>query len=134
MEIKTVPILSKRASSKLFKMLVMVLSVSCYNWRKCAKNAKPSHNHILYIPCSYTVKPVYNGHSLKERKLVFKTNYRLMHVKSIAECSKSILQYFRPSFSYNFPLRSLFCLFLSARFIQVLMYSFYHASIKKFGG
>ena len=35
--------------------------------------------------------------------LVFKTNYRLMQVKSIAECSKgSILQYFLPSLSYHF--------------------------------
>ena len=30
----------------------------------------------------YTVKPVLSGHSKK------KTNYRLMQVKSIAECSK----------------------------------------------
>ena len=44
--------------------------------------------------------------------LVFKTNYRLMQVVSIAECSKgSILQYFRPSLSYHLSLRSLFCLF-----------------------
>ena len=43
----------------------------------------------------HTVKPMQNGHSQKDRKLVFKTNYRLMQVKSIAECSKrSILQYF----------------------------------------
>ena len=47
-------------------------------------------------------------------KLVFRTHYRLMLVKSIAECSKgSMLQYFRPSLSYYLPLRSLFCLFLS---------------------
>ena len=33
-------------------------------------------------------------------KMVFKTDYPLMQVKSIAECSKrSILQYFRPSLS-----------------------------------
>ena len=31
-----------------------------------------------------TVKPVYNGHSQKDQKLVSKTNYRLMQVKSIA--------------------------------------------------
>ena len=44
----------------------------------------------------------------KDRKLVFKTSYRLMQVKSIAECSKgSILQYFQPSLSYHLPLRSL---------------------------
>ena len=46
-----------------------------------------------------------------------------MQVKSIAECSKgSILQYFRPSSSYHLSLRSLFCLFLSGRFTQVLLY------------
>ena len=46
-----------------------------------------------------------------------------MQVKSIAECSKgSILQYFRPSLSYRLSLRSLFCLFLSDRFRQVLLY------------
>ena len=51
-------------------------------------------------------------HSQKDQNLVFKTNYRLMQVKSIAECSKgrSILQYFRPSLSYQLLLRS-FCLF-----------------------
>ena len=64
-----------------------------------------------------------NGHSQTDHKLVFKTNYRLMQVKSIAECSKgSILQYFRPSLSYHLSLRSLFCLFLSCRFTQVLLY------------
>ena len=47
-----------------------------------------------------TVKPVLSGHSKKKTKLVFKTDYCLMQVKSIAECSKgSILQYFRPSLS-----------------------------------
>ena len=49
-------------------------------------------------------------------KLVFKTNYLLMQVKIIAECSKeSILQYFWPSLSYNLSLRPLFLLFLSDR-------------------
>ena len=49
-----------------------------------------------------------------------------MQVKRIAECSKwSILQYFRPSlsiFSYQLLLRSFFCLLLSGRFTQVLLY------------
>ena len=55
----------------------------------------PDHTHLLY-----TVKSVQNGNSQKDQKLVFKTNDRLMQVKSIAECSKgSILQYFRPSLS-----------------------------------
>ena len=45
--------------------------------------------------------------------MVFKTDYCLMQVKSIAECSKgSILQYFRSSLSYHLPLKPLLCLFL----------------------
>ena len=57
------------------------------------------------------------------QKLVFKTDYRLMQVKSIAGCSKgSILQYFRPSIRCHLLFRSLFCLFLSGRFTQVLLY------------
>ena len=49
------------------------------------------HKHIVLN----TVNPVKNGHTQKDRKLVFKTSYSLMQVKSIAECSKgSILQYF----------------------------------------
>ena len=51
------------------------------------------------------------------------TNYRLMQVKSVAECSKGrILRYLQPSLSYHLLLRSLFCLFLSGRFTQVLLY------------
>ena len=71
----------------------------------------------------YTVKPVLSGHSKQDQKLDFKTDYRLMQVKSIAECSKgSILQYFLPSLSYHLSLRSLFCLFLIGRLRQVLLY------------
>ena len=41
------------------------------------------------------------------KNLFFNTNYSLMQVKSIAECSKrSILQYFRPSFSYHFSIKT----------------------------
>ena len=55
--------------------------------------------------------------------MVFKTNYCLMQVTGIAECTKgSILQYFRPSLNYQLPLRSLFYLLLSGRFAQVLLY------------
>ena len=43
-------------------------------------------------------------------------------LKSIAECSKgSILQYFWPALSCHLSLRSLFCLFSSDRFTQVLL-------------
>ena len=73
--------------------------------------------HICILTADYTVKPVLSGHSKK------KTNYRLMQVKSIAECSKgSILQSFRPSLSYHLLLRSLFCLFLSGCLRHVLLY------------
>ena len=47
-----------------------------------------------------TVKSVLSGHSKNTKKLVFKTEYRLMKVESIAECSPwSILEYFLPSLS-----------------------------------
>ena len=55
----------------------------------------------------------------KRPKVVFKNKYRLMQVRSTAEC---ILQYFRPSLRYHLSLRSVFCLFLSGHFIQVLLY------------
>ena len=80
----------------------------------------PKFSDMLSPYYMYTVKIVSSGHSKKDQKLVFKTNYRLMQVKSIAECSNgSILQYFRPSLSYHWSLR--FCLFLSGRFTQVLL-------------
>ena len=64
---------------------------------------------------------------LKDRKLIFKTNYRLMQVKGIAECSKGIAECSkgsnRPSLSYRLSFRSLFCLFLSSRLRQVLLYT-----------
>ena len=71
----------------------------------------------------HTVTPVLSRHSKRTQKMVFNTNFCLMQVKSIAECSKgSILQYFRPSLSYHFTLRPLFCLFLRGRLTQVLLY------------
>ena len=61
----------------------------------------------------------------KIQKLVSNTNYRLKQVKRFAECSKgSNLQYFRPSLSCHLSLRSLFCLFLSGRLSQVLLYMY----------
>ena len=63
------------------------------------KNSLETLNSWTRYPLS-RVKPVQNGHSKSDQKLIFKTNYRLMQVKSIAECSKeSILQYLRPSLS-----------------------------------
>ena len=69
-------------SSNLLKLLLIM------------KTALTFQNLISTVPQS-TVKPVQNGHSLKDQTMVFKAYYRLMQVKSIAECSKgSILQYF----------------------------------------
>ena len=63
--------------------------------------------HIcILLAADYTVKPILSVHSKK------KTNYRLMQVKSIAECSRSILQSFRLTLRYHLLLRYLFCLFL----------------------
>ena len=60
-----------------------------------------------------------NGFS---QKLVFKTKYRLMQVQSIAEFNtwehSAILLTF---IKHTFFIRSLFCLFLSDRFTQVLL-------------
>ena len=69
---------------------------------------------------SMTVKLCKMATLKKDHKLFFKTNYRLMQVRSIAECSP--LQYFLPSLSYHLSLRSLFCLFLSGRFTQILLF------------
>ena len=64
----------------------------------------------IMILCVWFVSTWYIGHSAQkdDQKLVFKTDYRLMQVKSIAECSNgSILQYFRSSLSYHLSLGSL---------------------------
>ena len=47
-----------------------------------------------------TVKPVLSNHSNIDKIKDLNTDYRLMQVNSIAECSPwSILQYFCPAFS-----------------------------------
>ena len=89
-----------------------------------------NYEHLLAIYRSKRASCKYNKTCVKRPlskrpKSVFKTNYRLMQVKSITECSKwSILQYFRPSLRYQLLLRSLFCLFLSGRFTHILLYIF----------
>ena len=61
----------------------------------------------------------------KRLKIGFQDQLTLNAGQSIAECSPwSILQYFRPSLSYHLSQRSLFCLFLSGHFTQVLLYLF----------
>ena len=99
----------------------------------------PIQNNLRSIMVSAYSKTCLRGHSKRTPKLVFKTDYRLMQVKSIAECSKgSILQYFQPSISYHLSLRSVFCLFLSGRLRQVSLYNaqsvdFFHKSVNPNG-
>ena len=64
----------------------------------CAPQLKPvlrdgiSFN-IWYV-CLSTVKPVLSGHSKEDQKLVFKTNYHLMQVKSIKGEHSALLSTF----------------------------------------
>ena len=54
-----------------YRMTRSLTSYSGTNWSAC-----------------YTVKPVLSGNSKRRPKLFFKIAYRLMQVKSIAECSE----------------------------------------------
>ena len=74
-----------------------------------------------------TVNLVLSSHS-KIPKLVFKTDYRLMQVKSIAG---SILQYFQLSLSYHLSLRPLFFLFLSGRLRRFELKCYYRYQLKQ---
>ena len=58
--------------------LIIVRTISC------------DDTQYYTIPFLFTMydKPVWNGHSQKDRKLVFKTNFYLMQAKSIAGRSK----------------------------------------------
>ena len=70
-----------------------------------------------------TVNPVLSGHSKKAKTKILMTNGSLLQVQSIAECSKgSILQYPWPALSNNRFWKTIFGLFESGRFTQVLLY------------
>ena len=51
---------------------------------------------------------MYNGHSQKDRKLDFKTNYRLMQVKSIAEHSALLSTFIKLPFVIKILVLSIF--------------------------
>ena len=56
-----------------------------------------------------TVKPVLSGHSKIDKTKILMTNGSLMMVERIAECSPwSILQYFGPALSDNWPWKPIF--------------------------
>ena len=59
----------------------------------------------------------------KDKKTILMTNGSLMKVKRITECSPwSILQYFWPALSDNWSWKTIFGLFESGGFTQVLLY------------
>ena len=64
------------------QILVGIHHVSCH------LGQLSSDNSSAYTLWKHTVKHVANGHSQIVHKLVFKTNFRLIQVKSIEECSK----------------------------------------------
>ena len=73
----------------------------------------------------FSVKPVLSGHSKRRPKIGFQNQLSLnAGQKYCRMLQESILQYFRPSLRYNLPFRPLFCLFLSGRLRQVLLYQF----------
>ena len=76
-------------------------------------------NNLTSLQYMYSKTPL-----SKRPKVGFQDQFSLMQVKIISECSPwNILQYIRPSLSYHLSLRILFCLCLSGRFTQVLLYS-----------
>ena len=58
--------------------------------------------------CKATVKPVLSGHSKRRPKLVFKTDYSLMQVKSIVEHSAILSTFIKLPFVIKIFVLSLF--------------------------
>ena len=85
----------------------------------------------LFINCTIesTVKPVLNGHSKRRPKIDFRDQLSLnAGQKYCRMLQESILQNILPSFSYHLSLRHLFCLMLSVRLRQVLLYGIVYLS------
>ena len=90
-----------------FNVIFVVNSVQNNNRHIIDRHKHPEEKSL----CSLYSKPIL---SRNLKKLVFKTYYRLMQVKSIADAPKG------PSLSYHLSMRSLFCLCLRGR----LMFSY----------
>ena len=52
-------------------------------WTMQRYNVTPENKHNDYMETMYTVKPALSGHSKRRPKLIFKTDYHLMHAKKI---------------------------------------------------
>ena len=123
------------------KVIDKYILLSFYKAEKTNTNSSYVHNYHTFSETSVTLLGLYflSTEFLKYSKTCVKPRLskrlkngiqdqlslnagqkycRMLH----AECSKgSILQYFQPSLSYYSSLRSLFCLFSSGRFTQVLL-------------
>ena len=96
---------------------------------QCKTTVCPKGQKLIEILT--TVKPVSSGHSKRRPKIGFHDLLSLnASQKYCRMLQESILQYFRPSLSYHLSLKPLFCIFLSDRLSQVLLYisSAYHDS------
>ena len=86
--------------------------------------------YILYksLVAKYTVKPVLNGHSKRRSKIGFQDQLSLNAGQKYcrmlqAEHSALLLTFIKLPYSHN----TLFCLFLSGRLRQVLLYINFHS-------
>ena len=73
---------------------------TCTDFQPDTSYARKYLKMIILWFVRYTVKPALSGHSKRRPKLVYKTDFRLMQLKSIAECSMR-------AFSNNFGLSAL---------------------------
>ena len=75
---------------------------SCFSRKVIVtSHQKGLQSNYIYCSATFVKRPL-----SKRPNMVFKTDFRLMQVKSIAECFQmSILQYFRPLLSYQLSLR-----------------------------
>ena len=81
------------------------------------------HLCLMLLYLGSTVKPVLSGHSKRRSKIGFQDGLSLnAGQKYCRMLQESIPQYFWPSLSHTLSLRPLFCLFLSGRLRQVLLY------------
>ena len=94
------------------KQWIHINRITALEWR-------PTSGQTIW----YTVNSVLRGHS-KKRSKIDSQDWLLLNAgrKYCRMLQKSILQYFRPALSHNLSLRSLFCLYLSDRFRQVILY------------
>ena len=98
---------------------------TCWLWNGYSIQCHTFHEYRWIYHWTYAlVKPVLSGHQKRRPKIGFQDWLSLnAGQKYCRMLSRSILQYFPPSFTSTICLRPLFCLFLSGRLRQVLLYA-----------